>query len=130
MKKIILILLVTVISISSYSQSKSKALSYNGEGKYIENVSTIFVQVIADVEIDKEHNKIRVVLGDDNKFYIKNKNDFEIFEQIRGEVSALGTIPDVLNYLSDKGFVLESHSTVLYGSIVRHELLLSRTTFE
>lgn len=130
MKKIILILLVTIISISSYSQGKTKALSYDDGGKYIENSSTIFIQVIADVEIDKEHNKIRVVLGDDNKFYIKNKKDFDVFEQIRGEVSALGTIPDVLNYLSDKGFVLESHNAVLYGSILRHELLLSRTTFE
>jgi len=130
MKKTFIFLLLTALTISGYSQSKTKELSYNKEGKSIENASTIYIQVIAEVEVEKDHNKIRVVLGDDNKFYIKNKHDFDIFEQIRGEVAALGTVPDVLNYLADKGFDLDSHNTIVYGTIIRHDIVLSRTTYQ
>jgi len=129
MKKLALILLILTISYSSSVQAQNRqSIDAEKAAKYAENSTTVFIQIIAEEEFNSPEVKMRAILGKDNQFYIKDKRDFEIYDVIQGEISKLSLIPDALNYLGEKGFVIEMYSSNTIGDRLRHTILLSRTT--
>jgi hypothetical protein len=130
MKKTFLFLLLSTLSVAVFSQSKSKGISMEEEVRNTDKYSVIYIQLISEEDVAGKEVKFRLELGHDNRFYIKNKIDFEVFDQIQGGIAEAKTIPDALNYLREKGFRLESGNSVIYGSIIRHDYILSRTTMK
>jgi hypothetical protein len=130
MKKIIILLILATVSFSAFSQTMNSEEQLRAEMRFQENVSTVFIQLVADESVQTDFVKIRLVLGNDNVFYQKNKGDFEVYVQINAEVPSFNNLPDALNYLRDKGFKIESYSTTYFQENVRHNLLLSRTVIK
>lgn len=129
MKKIGLLIMLFAIGLSStmFAQTRQGSSKQDGIRK-TETTTTVFVQINASESLDSPEAKIQAVLGRDNQFYVKDKRDFEIYDVLVGEVGKFSLLPDALNYLAERGFVIETFSSNTVGDRVRHTVILSRTT--
>lgn len=129
MKKIGLLMLLVALGFTTAINAQSKQGISKQEGiRKSEATTTVFIQINASESLDSPEAKIQAVLGRDNQFYVKDKRDFEIYDVLVGEVAKFGLIPDALNYLAEKGFVIEMASSNTVGDRIRHTIILSRTT--
>ncbi len=128
MKKTVIFLLLTVLSFSAYSQTKNKSVAYPPNTSKNIKGSSLFIQIIGLEQIDGNSIKFIVKIGDENKFYIQNDREFEVFDQIQSEVSSYQTLPDVLNYLKSKGFELEYYTSIALDGMLRHDMIFSFAT--
>jgi hypothetical protein len=130
MKKIVFLVFISVLSINAFAQSKSYEELRKESERYQENTSTLYVQIVGDEQINGAAVKLRLVVGVNKQFFVKNKNDFDAFEQLEGEIQALSTIPDALDFLNERGFELKEYSTVLFQDMIRHNIILSKVSFQ
>ncbi len=128
MKRIFILLVLTSLTFSGFSQTKSKATGISVNKNQTNKTTTIFIQLVGDESINTPDVKFKLYIGADNKFYIQDKNDFELFDMIASDIVSFHNFPDALNYLSDKGFVIDNFSSVMFHDNIRHTLILSRTT--
>lgn len=130
MKKIVFLVFISVLSINAFAQSKSYEELRKESERYQENTSTLYVQIVGDEQINGAAVKLRLVVGVNKQFFVKNKNDFDALEQLEGEIQALSTIPDALDFLNERGFEIKEYSTVLFQDMIRHNIILSKVSFQ
>ena len=129
MKRIFILLVFTSFTLGGFSQTKSKSEVVYANRDQASNTTTIYMQLIGDESINSLEVKLKLILGEDNKFYIKDKYEIEIYDQISSDIGSFRNFPDALNYLSDKGFVIENYSGVIFHENIRHTFILSRTSY-
>jgi hypothetical protein len=129
MKRIFILLVLASFTISGFSQTKSKSAGISASKTQNNKTSTVFVQLVGDESINTLQVKFKLFVGVDNKFYIQDKNDIELYDMVASDIVSFQNFPDALNYLSDKGFVIENFSSVMFHDNIRHTLILSRTTY-
>jgi len=130
MKKILSLLFLSVVSLSAFAQTKTYEEMKKENERYQENTSTLYVQIVGDEQINGGTVKLRLVIGSSKQFYVKNKRDFDTTEQLESDISGLYSIPDALDLLSEKGFKIEDYSTVIFNDMIRHNIILSMTSFQ
>lgn len=130
MKRSIILLVFACFALSGYSQTKSKANEVRVDTKRSEEVYTIYIQLVGDESLNSPDMKLRLLIGQDNKFYVKDKRDMELYDQITADILSFNALPDALNYLGEKGFKIESYTNFLYGDMIRHNMILSRTAIK
>ena len=123
-----ILLLLAGFTISGYSQSSSREIDSREQTKQEENSRRVYIQLVGDEATSSNGVKLNVIIGADNKFYLQGKEDAQIFDQITADIPTFSLLPDALNYLSDKGFVIETYSTTYFGDIIKHSMILSRVS--
>lgn len=128
MKKAVFFILLAMLTVDTFAQNTSYEQLKREEMKYNENTSHLNIELIGQEAFNGGDVQFRVVIGDDKQFYIKDKSDGDLMEQLREGVRSFNSIPDALDYLNDKGFKLDFYSTVIFQENIRHYFLLSKTT--
>lgn len=130
MKKIVFLVFISVLSINAFAQSKSYEELRKENERYQDNTSTLYVQIVGDEQINGGAVKLRLIVGVNKQFFVKNKGDFDALEQLEGEIQALSTIPDALDFLNERGFEIKDYSTVIFQDMIRHNIILSKVSFQ
>lgn len=130
MKKLGFLLMVMALVNANVAHSQNqKSEQYRlAETNQVEGVSKVYIQLIVEDDLNTSDIKIHAILGKDNQFYIKDKRDFEIYDALQGEIKEFTMLPDALNYLGEKGFEIESFTSVFANGRIRHNVILSRST--
>jgi hypothetical protein len=129
MKKAIILLFVTVISLGAFAQTRTYEELKKENERYLENTTTLYIQIVGDEQINASDVKLRLVVGSNKQFFVKNKGDFDAMDQVADEIRSLSTIPDALDLLTQRGFIIEDYSTLIFNDMIRHNIILSKTSF-
>ena len=70
MKRIFILLVFTSFTLGGFSQTKSKSEVVYANRDQASNTTTIYMQLIGDESINSLEVKLKLILGEDNKFYI------------------------------------------------------------
>jgi hypothetical protein len=131
MKQLILaIMLVTIPSIYIAQESKSEKtkasyLSYNE--KYVEEeIVEIFIEIEIEEYYQKKALKITVNSGKIYSSMLSEKPDIIMVNNLQKEVDKMYSIPDLLNYLSDKGFSIVHYSTLNMNDFILNKIIVSQ----
>lgn len=126
MKKIVFLLFLSVLAVESYGQTKSIEEIKREEMRFEQSTTKLTVQLMGDEGFDSGSVQFRIVTGDNKQFHIKDKSDFDVIESMKGDVHSFNTIPDALDYLSDRGYNVEFYSSVILNDVIRHNFILSK----
>jgi hypothetical protein len=120
---------IAFLALNTFAQTKSYEEMKRDQMRFKDNTSTLYIQLIGDQAFEDAVVKLRVVSGENKQFYVKDKNDYEILDQISGDVRSFSSIPDALDFLADKGFTVVSYTTVMFQDVMRHNIILVKTSF-
>lgn len=128
MKKIVFLLFLSILAAESFAQTKSIEELKRDEIRFNESITVLHIQLIGDESFDASGVKFRLVIGENKKFYIKDKNDFDILDGMKRDVFSISSIPDALDYLRDIGYEVELYSSVILNGVIRHNFILSKVS--
>ena len=125
MKRLVLAVFL-LVGFALNASAQTKKTEVRKETK-VQREVTIHIQIFAIEDPQSFKTRLNVVTGDDYQFYLQDKEMFQTMDEIRTQVPTFNTLPDCLNFLSDKGFKLDHMSTIFLNGKNQHSIILSNT---
>ena len=128
MKKIVFLLFLVIASANVYAQTKSYQQQSIEQMKFNESLTTLYIHLVGEEPIDGGRVQMRAMIGENKQFYIHDKSEYEILDEVRNNIPGYPTITDALDFLSERGYKVEKFSTVVINDIIRYDIILSKIT--